>query len=119
MLSRSPLARQVEDAFAGKDIVAPAHVDAEVMSALMRLERRGTIDSRRSGAALRRLSRLPLDRVPSTTQLLDEAWSFRHNLTAYDALYAALARRLACPLVTRDRRLAAALTEGPTIVLVG
>ena len=31
----------------------------------------------------------------------------RHNLTAYDAVYVALAEGLDAPLLTRDRRLAA------------
>jgi predicted nucleic acid-binding protein len=35
-------------------------------------------------------------------------WELRHNLTAYDALYVALAEMLDAPLVTLDRRLAAA-----------
>jgi predicted nucleic acid-binding protein len=35
-------------------------------------------------------------------------WELRNNLTAYDAVYVALAEVLDAPLVTRDRRLAAA-----------
>lgn len=34
------------------------------------------------------------------------AWELRHNLTAYDAVYVALAEYLDAPLLTRDRRLA-------------
>ncbi len=33
-------------------------------------------------------------------------WALRHNLTAYDAAYVALAESLDLPLLTRDRRLA-------------
>jgi predicted nucleic acid-binding protein len=33
-------------------------------------------------------------------------WSLRHNITAYDAAYVALAESLDVPLLTRDRRLA-------------
>lgn len=33
-------------------------------------------------------------------------WFLRHNVTAYDAGYVALAESLSLPLLTRDRRLA-------------
>jgi len=36
------------------------------------------------------------------------AYEQRANVTAYDAAYVALAEGLGCPLVTGDRRLAAA-----------
>jgi predicted nucleic acid-binding protein len=39
--------------------------------------------------------------------LLPRVWELRHNLTACDALYVALAEALDAPLVTRDQRLAA------------
>lgn len=42
------------------------------------------------------------------TALLSRVWSLRHNLSAYDALYIALAESLEAPLVTLDRRLAKA-----------
>jgi len=35
-------------------------------------------------------------------------WELRHHVTAYDAAYVALAEELKAPLLTRDRRLAAA-----------
>ena len=48
---------------------------------------------------------------PSTdirmTFLLPRVWDLRNNLTAYDAVYVALAEALDAPLLTRDRRLAA------------
>ena len=40
--------------------------------------------------------------------LLPRVWELRHNFTAYDAVYVALAEALDAPLVTRDARLAAA-----------
>jgi predicted nucleic acid-binding protein len=39
---------------------------------------------------------------------LPRVWDLRNNLTAYDAVYIALAEALDAPLLTRDRRLAAA-----------
>jgi predicted nucleic acid-binding protein len=43
-------------------------------------------------------------RYPHVT-LGDRIWELRHNLTAYDAAYVALAETLEVPLVTCDRRL--------------
>jgi predicted nucleic acid-binding protein len=47
----------------------------------------------------------------STSELIEEALELAHekNLTAYDACYAVLARRLALPLVTADAPLANAV----------
>ena len=39
---------------------------------------------------------------------LDRVWELRHNLTAYDAWYVALAESLGTDLVTADARLVAA-----------
>jgi predicted nucleic acid-binding protein len=50
---------------------------------------------------------LPLHRYPHDFLLL-RVWDLRDNLTAYDAVYVALAEALDAPLLTRDRRLAAA-----------
>jgi predicted nucleic acid-binding protein len=53
------------------------------------------------------LLNLPLQRHPHDW-LLPRVWALRHNLTACDAIYVALAVALDAPLVTRDARLAAA-----------
>jgi predicted nucleic acid-binding protein len=45
-------------------------------------------------------------------------WALRHNLTAYDAAYVALAEALQATLVTRDTRLAASLGHWANIALV-
>jgi predicted nucleic acid-binding protein len=39
--------------------------------------------------------------------LLPRIWDLRHNFTAYDAAYVALADALDASLLTRDRQLAA------------
>ena len=43
-----------------------------------------------------------------TRSLWPRAWELRTNLSAYDALYVALAEQLDAPLVTADARLARA-----------
>lgn len=66
------------------------------------------IDAERSREAVEALADLPIARYP-TLSLLERGWALRRNLTAYDAMYAALAEALGTPLVTTDARLANAL----------
>jgi predicted nucleic acid-binding protein len=61
---------------------------------------------------LSRLVRWPGYRYPLTS-LLEEAWTYRHNLVIADALYVVLAVRLNADLVTGDRRLANAPNLAP------
>lgn len=50
--------------------------------------------------------------------LLGRVWQLRENVTAYDGVYLALAEALDAPLVTFDRRLAAAPSHAATIELL-
>lgn len=95
----------------GDTLVAPAHLDAEVVSALRGLAQRSRDVSAVAPAALRHLAGFPIRRMP-LAPLLERMWDLRENVTAYDAAYVALAERLDAPLVTSDGRLAAA--PGPT-----
>jgi len=63
------------------------------------------------------LADFPLRRYPHDL-LLPRIWDLRNNLTAYDATYVALAEALDAPLLTRDRRLAAAAGHRAQIELV-
>ncbi|HVQ90001.1 MAG TPA: type II toxin-antitoxin system VapC family toxin [Mycobacteriales bacterium] len=104
LLLRGLRAGAVERAVDGRDLVAPAVIDAEIMAALRGLERSHSLSAARAGAALEDLRRSPVRRFP-LAPLLDRAWSFRDKLTAYEALYVALAIDLDCPLVTTDDRI--------------
>ena len=53
------------------------------------------------------LAGFPIHRYPHDV-LLPRIWELRHNVTAYDAAYLALAEALPAPLVSCDGRLAAA-----------
>jgi predicted nucleic acid-binding protein len=85
---------------------APHLLDLEVAQVLRRYTLAGELSSTRSSEALEDLTELPLIRYPHHP-LLPRIWELRHNLTAYDAAYVALAEGLAAPLVTRDAALAA------------
>jgi predicted nucleic acid-binding protein len=63
------------------------------------------------------LTSWPLTRYPHDL-FLSRIWALRHNLTAYDAAYVALAETLEVTLVTCDARLAASSGHRATIALV-
>ena len=84
---------------------------------LRRYEGRGELDEQRCVTALADLSQLPIARYP-TLDLIDRAWSLRRNVTAYDAVYVALAEALNTAFVTGDAKLAAAAREHAKIEVV-
>jgi len=91
----------------GESLAAPHLIDVETAHALRRYARFGDIDNRDGRKAIDDLADLPIRRYPHEL-LLPRVWELQHNLTAYDAVYVALAEALDVPLVTRDRRLAGA-----------
>lgn len=94
----------------GDALFAPAHVDAEIVSALRSLSRPNATLRAAVPAALTHLAGFPIRRMP-LAPLLHRVWELRDNLTAYDAAYVALAEQLSGPLLTCDGKLAAA--SGP------
>lgn len=76
-------------------------------------ERARRIDEARSRDAARALLDLPITRYP-TLPLLDRAWTLRHNFSAYDAMYVALAEALETSVVTADAPLARAISDHST-----
>ena len=89
----------------GTALHAPAHLDAEVLSALGRLHRAGQLSESEIDGALTRLRSLPLTRH-LLGDLLAGAWEHRASIRLVDALYVHLAVRMDVPLLTTDRRLA-------------
>jgi len=83
---------------------APHLLDVEVAQVLRRYVREKTITEQRGEEALEDLGDLPLNRYPHDF-LLPRVWELRATLTAYDAVYVALAELLDAPLLTCDGRI--------------
>lgn len=89
------------------DLHAPHLLDVEILHALRGLVRAGHLTQDRADDARQDFGELAVVRYPHEP-LADRIWQLRHNLTAYDATFVALAEALAVPLLTCDGRLAAA-----------
>ena len=80
----------------------PHLLNVEVAQVIRRYVASGNIDGERGRAALADLADIPLRRY-SHDLLLPQVWDLRNNLSAYDAVYVALAGALDTPMLTRDR----------------
>ena len=98
---------KVEFRLRGQELHAPAHLDAEVLSALGRLHRAGQLDEEQVSERLDALATAAIERHP-LPNLLAGAWTRRHTLRLVDALYVELAEQLDATLLTTDGPLAAA-----------
>jgi predicted nucleic acid-binding protein len=94
---------------------APAHFDAEVLSALGRLRRTGVLTVAQVDAALDELRTAPVTRH-SLPPLLAGAWTRRDTLRLADALYVELAETAGLVLLTTDQRLARAWPSADAII---
>ena len=108
-LLQTPLGARVEARlFRDKDELHSPHlVDVEVTQGLRRLARMGEISTDRAAEAIADLAGLDLHRH-AHLDLLTRAWKLRENVTAYDAMYVALAEALDATVVTCDTPLAKA-----------
>jgi predicted nucleic acid-binding protein len=84
--------------------LVPHLLDVEVLSAIRRLSAAQRIEAHRAELLLRRLVELPAERY-SHAPLLGRIWELRHNFSAYDATYIALAEATGSVLYTRDAKL--------------
>ena len=107
LLLTNDLGRAVRRRVAGHVVHAPAHIDAEVLSALRRLHRADELDASTVETKLHQLAAAPIQRHAVHALLLG-TWARRHQLRLVDALYVELALSQDLPLVTTDRRLRAA-----------
>jgi predicted nucleic acid-binding protein len=118
VLDASALIELILGTSAGKSLAAriatpetglhiPHLADIEVAQVLRRYLRNNVIDSTVAATALGDLRALDLQRH-AHEPLLQRVWALRDNLSAYDAVYVALAEVLDATLLTCDARLAAA-----------
>ncbi len=89
----------------GQTVHAPHLLDLEVAHSIRRYVAIGDIGETRGRAAIGNMVDMQIRRYPHDA-LLPRVWELRGNLSAYDAVYVALAEMLDAPLLTRDRRLA-------------
>jgi predicted nucleic acid-binding protein len=99
---------------AASELLAPYVIDLEVAQGFRRIGMLSGADMtealhRYRSLAIRRFEHLPL---------LSRIWDLRHNLTAYDAAYVALAEATGVPLITADRKLAITPEHRAEIVVV-
>ncbi|HMS89487.1 MAG TPA: type II toxin-antitoxin system VapC family toxin [Acidimicrobiales bacterium] len=96
------------DRLGDEELAVPHLIDSEVTNVLRRLVRRKILTERQGASALDGFTLLALTRYPADW-LRPRMWALRHNLSAYDATYVALAEMTgATALLTTDTRLAAA-----------
>jgi predicted nucleic acid-binding protein len=119
VLLRTPAAQAIErHIFApGQTLHAPHLLDIEVAQVIRRYAAKGDIDGERGRMALDDLGDLRMQRYAHDF-LLPRVWALRNNLTAYDAVYVALAEALDAALLTRDHRLAGAPGHHARVELV-
>ena len=119
VLLRMPAGVALEDRLfePEESLHVPHLVDIEVAQVLRRYALAGEVEAGRCRAALDDLAGLPLTRYPHDF-LMSRVWDLRGNLSAYDAVYVALAEALDAPLLTRDRRLANAPGHGARVEVV-
>lgn len=101
---------------ANVELQAPHLIDAEVLNGLRRLTLTGKLEPADAQARLDLYQGLVIRRH-AADHFLERAWQLRANLTAYDALYVALAEGLDVPLVTSDGPLAGAVGHQAKIEL--
>lgn len=96
---------------------APHLIDIEVTQGLRRLVRAGELSADRATEAVADLADIDLHRH-AHVDLLTRVWKLRENVTAYDAVYVALAEALDASVITCDAPLAKAPGLRATIELI-
>ena len=113
----TPTSEEMLDwAIAGSELHVPSLWPWEILNVVAVTIKRKRISAERGKEFLAQLATLnfKIDRPPEATDFLRlHSLASNHRLTAYDAAYLDLAKRLSLPLGTRDDDLrAAALAEG-------
>jgi predicted nucleic acid-binding protein len=108
-LLQTPVGRRISDILAQHQggLHIPHLAITEVVSIMRGLVLGGGLTESRAVTALKAMGELPAKRWP-TEFLTASVWELRHNLTAYDATYVALAAALDTRVLTCDAHMAKA-----------
>lgn len=106
VLEPGSLGDAVSGAINGRAIFVPSLAEYEVTNVIRRFEASGRLSAAAAVDAYGRFRSIPL-RVAGFAPLAPRLWELRHNATAFDGAYIALAEALGCELLTADRRLLA------------
>ncbi|MBO0855111.1 MAG: type II toxin-antitoxin system VapC family toxin [Nocardia sp.] len=90
---------------------APAHMPLEVLRTLHKAVLGNKLSAQDADAAFGALTAMQIDYVGTDTALLQAVWAVRHNVSAYDAAYLAVAAIYNAPVVTFDARFAKAAEQ--------
>lgn len=107
LLVAGPAGDAARDVLLSGPLHAPHLLDIETTSAVRRWVLSGRLADEQARMSLRDLRDLAVDRH-AHEPFLDRVLDLRDTVSAYDAVYVALAELLDTPLVTADRRLARA-----------
>jgi predicted nucleic acid-binding protein len=117
ILIQSETGLRWRDRIVDESLYAPHLLDVEVMNGLRRLAVARPLLAQRAEQATGELGNLPIERLGHIV-LLPRIWALRHNVSAYDATYIALAEALNAPLMTCDAKLSRSHGHHAKIVLL-
>ena len=100
-LLRASHGLKVSELIEGAEIAAPELLDVEMLSVLRRAVLKKRLEEKRALLAIEDLIGWDVERI-SHTMLIQDAWQYRHNISAYDAFYVSAARMYDAPLLTAD-----------------
>lgn len=109
-----PAQTSIAERIAQASLHAPAHLDAEVLSAIGRIHRAGALSAREAGERLDDAAEVPVTRH-LLGSLVRGAWQRRERLRPADALYVELASVLDVRLLTTDVALGRATSRAEVI----
>ena len=112
LLDRAPSAARIE-ALLDDDVAAPDALIPEVIRHFARRDRADSTTASRFDAFIA----ADIQYI-AVWPYAKRVWELRHNVSAYDACYVAIAEAMGCALLTRDHRLARANGVRAPIIVV-
>jgi len=91
--------------------IAPAHMPLEVLRTIRRHIVTGSLTEDQAALVVYTLRSVEITYVGMSDDLLAAVWSMRHNISAYDAAYVALAVIHSAAILTADVRMAKAAQQ--------